>query len=130
MMKVSVKTLREGLKAVKAVVEARNTIPILANVVIRSTPGQAVLIATDLDVMVEKTIDLEEPGSNRAMDFSVQAATLQSIAAKLPSEGVATIEADGNSGIAIKCGRARFKLPTLPTEDFPMLVIATSDAPS
>ena len=128
MMKVSVKTLREGLKAVKAVVEARSSIPILANVVIRSTPGQAVLIATDLDVMVEKTIDLEEPGSNRAMDFSVQAATLQSIAAKLPSEGVATIEADGNSGIAIKCGRARFKLPTLPTDDFPMLVRAEWDA--
>jgi len=77
MMKVGVKTLREGLKAVKSVVEARSTIPILANIVIRSTPGQAVLIATDLDVMVEKTIDLEEPGSNRAMDFSVQAATLQ-----------------------------------------------------
>lgn len=128
MMKVSVKTLRAALKAVKGVVEARSTIPILSNVVIRSTPGQATLIATDLEVMVEKIVDLEEAGTNKAMDFSVHAGTLASIAAKLPTEGVATIEADGNLGIIVKCGRARFKLPTLPTEDFPIMPRGNWDA--
>lgn len=127
MMKVNVKVLRAALKAVKAVVEARSAVPILANVVIRSTPGQATLIATDLDVMVQKVIDLEEPGSNSAMDFSVHAGTLRDIAAKLPSEGVAAIEAADN-GVTIKCGRSRFKLPTLPTIDFPMMPVAAWDA--
>ncbi|MGE6693332.1 DNA polymerase III subunit beta [Sphingobium limneticum] len=128
MMKVQVKVLRAALKAAKAVVEKRNTIPILANVVIRSTPGQATLIATDMELMVEKVIDLENPGSNQAMDFSVHAETLQLIATKLPVDGVATIEADGNAGVIVKCGRARFKLPTLPTADFPMIPTGDWDA--
>lgn len=128
MMKIGVKALRGALKAVKSVVETRNTIPILSNVVIRTTPGQATFIATDMDVMVERIVDLDDAGSNSAMDFTVHAATLQSIAAKLPSDGVATIEADGNTGVVVKCGRARFKLPTLPSDDFPLMVAADWDA--
>jgi DNA polymerase-3 subunit beta len=128
MMKVQVKMLRDAMKAIDAVVEKRSTVPILSNVLIRSTPGQAMLIATDLDIMVEKRIDLEEPGSNRAMEFTVHAGTFRSIAGKLPAEGVAVVEADGNTGIVIKCGRSRFKLPTLPATDFPMIAVGDWDA--
>src|SRR3546814_1858977 len=71
------------------------------------------------------TVDLEDAGANKAMTFCVDAGTLQSIATKLPAEGVATIESDGNTGISIKCGRARFKLPTLSPDEFP--TIATGD---
>lgn len=128
MMQVPVKPLRAALKAIKDVVEARNTIPILSHVLVKSTPGQMFLTATDLDIMVEKTVDLEDAGANRAMDFCVDAGTLASIAAKLPAEGVATIESDGNLGVSIKCGRARFKLPTLPTDDFPLIAARDWDA--
>ena len=121
MMQVPVKPLRAALKAIKDVVEARATIPILSNVLVSSTPGQMFLTATDLDIMVEKTVDLEDAGANRAMRFCVDAGTLASIAAKLPADGIASIEADGNLGVTIKCGRARFKLPTLPTDDFPLI---------
>ncbi|MCK0533418.1 DNA polymerase III subunit beta [Sphingobium agri] len=125
---MNVKALRGALKAIKAVVETRNTIPILSHVLITSAPGQMFLTGTDLDIMVEKTIDLEDAGANRAMNFCVDASTLASIAAKLPTEGVASIAADGNTGITIKCGRARFKLNTLPTDDFPTIAMGDWDA--
>ena len=121
MIQVNVKTLRGALKAINAVVEKRTTVSICATVLVRSTPGQMFLTGTDLDIMIEKTVDLEDAGANKAMSFCVDAATLASIAGKLPAEGVAAIEADGNSGITIKCGRARFKLPTLSADDFPLL---------
>lgn len=129
MMQISVKTLRAALKAVGTVVEKKATVPILTHVLIRSTPGQMMLTATDMELMVEKTVDLEDAGSNSAMRFCVDADTIKSIAAKLPSEGVASIEADeGNGAIIVKCGRSRFKLPTLPTDDFPMIAVGGWDA--
>lgn len=128
MINVNVKVLRAALKAVNAVVEKRTTVPICATVLVRSTPGQMFLTGTDLEIMVEKTVDLEDAGANSAMNFCVDASTLASIAGKLPVEGVAKIEADGNTGITIKCGRARFKLPTLPTDDFPVFAARDWDA--
>lgn len=130
MMQVNVKALRAALKPIKAVVEARNTVPILSHVMVQSTPGQAFLTSTDLDVMVAKTIDLEDAGSNKTMAFCVDASTLASIAAKLPADGIASIDKDEASagGIIVKCGRSRFKLPTLPTDDFPTMVRGDWDA--
>lgn len=128
MIQVKVDRLRAAMKAIDEVVEKRSTVPILSNVLIRSTPGQMTLIGTDMDIMVEKVVDLEDAGANKAMDFTVDATTLKQIAAKLSADGVATIEADGNTGITIKCGRARFKLPTLPSDDFPVLSASDWDA--
>ena len=128
MIQVNVKALRGGLKAIKAVVEARCTVPMLSCVMVRSTPGQMHLTGTDLELMIEKVIDLEEVGKNKAMAFCADAGTLEKIAGKLPVDGVATIKADGNTGIAITCGRARFKLPTLPVDEFPTLGMSDWDA--
>src|SRR3546814_19335571 len=86
------------------------------------------LIGTDLDIMIDQTVDLEDAGSNKALTFCIDAGTLASIAAKLPAEGIACIESDGNTGITIKCGRARFKLPPLPADDFPTLPAGDWDA--
>lgn len=128
MIQVNVKALRGGLKAIKAVVESRSTVPILSHVRVRSTPGQMHLTGTDLELMIEKTIDLEDAGKNRAMAFCADAGTLEKIAGKLPVDGVATIKPDGNTGIVITCGRARFKLPTLPVEEYPTLEMSDWDA--
>src|SRR3546814_7072304 len=78
--------------------------------------------------MIDQTVDLEDAGSNKALTFCIDAGTLASIAAKLPAEGIACIESDGNTGITIKCGRARFKLPTLPADDFPTIPADDWDA--
>src|SRR3546814_15726970 len=79
--------------------------PILTHVLVRSTPGQMVLTGTDLVVMIDQTVDLEDAGANKAMTFCVDAGTLQSIATKLPAEGVATIASDGNTGLRSDEGR-------------------------
>ncbi|HEY9581131.1 MAG TPA: DNA polymerase III subunit beta [Rhizorhapis sp.] len=128
MIQIKVKTLRAALKSIKAVVETKATVPILTHVLVRSTPGQMTLIGTDLDIMIDQTVDLEDAGSNKALTFCIDAGTLASIAAKLPAEGIACIESDGNTGITIKCGRARFKLPTLPADDFPTIPAGDWDA--
>ena len=79
MINVNVKVLRAALKAVNAVVEKRTTVPICAMVLVRSTPGQMFLTGTDLEIMVEKTVDLEDAGANKAMNFCVDSATLEKI---------------------------------------------------
>lgn len=122
-MKVNVKALRGALKAMNMVVEKRNTIPVLSCVMIDGGPSQMTLTATDLDLEISKVIDLEEPGKNKAAQFCVDAGTLEGIARKLPADGVVTMEAGakGDRAVTVSCGRSRFKLPTLPTEDFPRI---------
>src|SRR3546814_10692706 len=92
MIHVNVKTLRGALKSIKAVVETKVTMPILTHVLVRSTPGQMVLTGTDLVVMIDQTVDLEDAGANKAMTLCVDDGPLQSIATKMPAEGVATID--------------------------------------
>ena len=120
MIEVEGKALRAAMGMLTEVVERRNTIPILADVLVRVGPGAMTMITTDLDIMLEMQVDL---GSTKAkpVSFCVDATTLKSIAAKLPKDGIATIAPDGNTGVTVSCGRSRFRLPTLPPEEFPLL---------
>lgn len=133
MIEVEVKALRAAMKALDGVVERRNTIPILADVLVRAAPGAMTMVTTDLDIMMELQVALSSgkvgasEGRNQAMHFCVDASTLKAIAAKLPKDGVATIESDGNTGVLVKCGRSRFKLPTLDPDQFPIMASAEWD---
>jgi DNA polymerase-3 subunit beta len=128
MIAVNVKALRGAMKAMTAVVEARTTVPICQMVLVSSSPGAMSMTSTDLEMEIRQQVDLEDPGSNKAMAFCVDARTLEKIAAKLPADGVAMLEADGNTGISVKCGRSRFKLPTLDVADFPIMPTPDWDA--
>ncbi|MBB4100226.1 DNA polymerase-3 subunit beta [Sphingomonas kyeonggiensis] len=103
---------------VQSVVERRNTIPILSNVLIEAQPGGALrLMATDLDLQIDETIAaaVDQPGA-----ITVPAHTLFDIVRKLP-EG-AQVELSASEGrITVNAGRARFTLSTLPRDDFPMI---------
>ncbi|WHU01965.1 DNA polymerase III subunit beta [Sphingomonas sp. NIBR02145] len=111
-------TLLRGLSHVQSVVERRNTIPILSNVLIEAQPGGALrLMATDLDLQIDETISasVDQPGA-----ITVPAHTLFDIVRKLP-EG-AQVELTAAEGrITVNAGRARFTLSTLPRDDFPMI---------
>jgi DNA polymerase III subunit beta len=111
-------TLLRGLSHVQSVVERRNTIPILSNVLIEAQPGGALrLMATDLDLQIDETIAaaVDQPGA-----ITVPAHTLFDIVRKLP-EG-AQVELSAAEGrITVNAGRARFTLATLPRDDFPMI---------
>ena len=118
-------TLLKGLSHVQSVVERRNTIPILSNVLIEATAeGGLKLMATDLDLQINETISaaVDQPGAT-----TVSAHTLFDIARKLP-EGSQVQLAASEGRMSIVAGRARFSLGTLPRDDFP--VIAEGELPT
>jgi DNA polymerase-3 subunit beta len=117
--------LRAALADVAGVVEKRNTIPVLSNVLMVVTPPSLTLTATDLDAWGERHVALD--GTADAMSLTVEADVLDRIAKKLPAEAsVRCSYAEGK--LTMTAGRARFSLPTLPIEDFPVLPVKDWDA--
>ena len=117
-------TLLKGLSHVQSVVERRNTIPILSNVLLEATAeGGLKLMATDLDLQINETIAaaVDQPGAT-----TVSAHTLFDIARKMP-EGSQVSIAAADGKMTIMAGRAKFRLGTLPRDDFP--VIAEGELP-
>jgi len=113
-------TLLRCLSRVQFVVERRNTIPILSNVLIEADAGGTLkVMATDLDLQVVETmsaVSVDAPGAT-----TVSAHLLFDIARKLPDGSQVSLETADNR-MAIKAGRSRFSLPTLPRDDFPVIV--------
>jgi DNA polymerase III subunit beta len=120
-MKVTVErsALLKCLGHVHRVVERRNTIPILANVLIRAENAKLAVKATDLDLEVVETIAAEAAGPGAT---TVPAHMIYDIVRKLPEGAQVVLDASGDRGsLAIRAGRAQFSLQTLPESDFPDL---------
>jgi len=120
-MKVSIErsALLKAMSQAQSVVERRNTIPILANVLIEAAGDAISLRATDLDIEV---IDKAAAMVERAGATTVGAHTLHEIVRKLPDGAMVELSDDGTSGrLDIKAGRSSFSLATLPKEDFPVM---------
>lgn len=113
-------TLLHSLSHVQSVVERRNTIPILSNVLIEAkADGTVRVMATDLDLQVTESMQaasVESPGA-----ITVSAHLLFDIARKLPDGSQVSLETADNR-MVVKAGRSRFQLPTLPRDDFPVIV--------
>jgi len=110
--------LLKSLGHVQSVVERRNTIPILSNVLIEATAeGTLRLMATDLDLQVVEVVPaaIDQPGA-----ITVSAHTLFDIARKLPEGSQVQLSATEGKMLVV-AGRARFNLQTLPKDDFPMI---------
>src|SRR6266550_1332373 len=120
-MKVTVERaqLLRSLGHVHRVVERRNTIPILANVLVRADSAKLAFKATDLDLEVTESIAAEvAPGGAT----TVPAHMFYEIVRKLPEGAQVVLEATGDRAtLAIRAGRSRFTLQTLPESDFPDL---------
>jgi len=120
-MKVTVERaeLLKSLGHVHRVVERRNTIPILANVLIKAERGKLSMKATDLDLEVTDSIAAEvSPGGAT----TVPAHMFYEIVRKLPEGAQIVIEGSGDRAVlSIRAGRSRFTLQTLPESDFPDL---------
>ena len=124
-MKLSIEraTLLKALAQAQSVVERRNTIPILANVLIEAEGSQVSLRATDLDIEV---VDRAPAMVERAGATTVSAVMLHEIVRKLPDGALVSLSEDSAAGrLTITAGRSTFSLATLPKEDFP--VMATSE---
>jgi len=120
-MKLSIErgTLLKALAQAQSVVERRNTIPILANVLIEAEGSTVSFRATDLDIEV---VDKAPAMVERAGSTTVSAVMLHEIIRKLPDGSLVSLTEDGATGrLTIAAGRSIFSLATLPREDFPIM---------
>lgn len=120
-MKISIErgTLLKALSQAQSVVERRNTIPILANVLIEAAGDSVSFRATDLDIEVvdRAAAVVERPGAT-----TVSAVMLHEIVRKLPEGALVSLAEDGAAGrLTVTAGRSTFNLATLPKEDFPVM---------
>ncbi len=117
--------LLKSLGHVQSVVERRNTIPILSNVLIEAGEGGAIrFMATDLDLQIvdEAEAAIDQPGTT-----TVSAHTLFEIVRKLPEGSQVSLSA-AEGRLHIAASRYKSNLPTLPRDDFP--VIAEGELPT
>jgi len=109
----------KALNHVQSVVERRNTIPILSNVLVRAKDAAVKLTATDLDIEIieEAPADIAQEGA-----VTVPAHLLHDIVRKLPDGAQLELDQGPDRGrLSIVSGRSRFALQALPPEDFPDL---------
>ncbi len=108
--------LLKPLQLVAGVVERRQTLPVLSNVLLVVEGQQLSLTGTDLEVELVGRVTLEdaaEPG-----EITVPARKLMDICKSLPSDALIDIRVDEQK-LLVKAGRSRFTLSTLPANDFP-----------
>lgn len=102
---------------VEGIVEKRNTIPILSNILIDAEGDSIAVTATDLDIVVRDKIsgvDVVQQGK-----ITVGASTFSALIRKMPASSLIEMSvADGR--MAIKSGRIRYQIPVLPADDFPL----------
>jgi DNA polymerase III subunit beta len=111
--------LLRPLGHVQSVVERRNTIPILANVLLKATGGRLSLTATDMDMDIVESVDCNVGADGT---LTVPAHTLYDIIRKLPDGSEVSLEATGEAGrVAVTSGRSSFTLPALPADEFPSM---------
>lgn len=105
-----------ALNHVQNVVERRNTIPILSNVLISADGGELTLTATDLDI---EAVDTADAKVGQSGSVTAPAGTLYDVVRKLPNGSDIEMELSGsNQRLNIRSGRSNFELPTLPASDF------------
>jgi DNA polymerase-3 subunit beta len=110
-------TLLKALAHVQSVVERRNTIPILANVMLSVEKGKLQLTATDMEIAIVEDVAASAPRDGAT---TAPAATLYEIVRKLPD--MAEIElthTGGDAPLGLRAGRFSTSLRVLPRDDFP-----------
>jgi len=122
-LKISRGELLTGFQRVQGVVEKRNTMPILSNILLEAKDGQIVLFATDLEIGIRGTYKAEvsQPGG-----VTVSARKLYEIVRELP-EGTVTITSEGNHSVGIHAGKSEFKVLGLPPQEFPAMPMVESE---
>lgn len=124
-LSISKTELQRGLARIQAIVEKRNSMPILSNVLLEASKpaagGRLQLAATDLEVGIRGSheADVAAPGS-----LTASAKKLFEIVRELPDEPV-RLESTANSYLEIRCARSRFVLAGTAGEEYPTVAHAT-----
>src|ERR671919_1345192 len=106
------------LQFFQQIVERKNTIPILANVLIESTGNELTLLATDLEVALRSRCEaaVEKSGA-----VTLPAKKLYEVVRALPEADVRLETEKGGNGVKVSAEKFESRMPTLPREDFPSL---------
>lgn len=117
-MKVTIQraALLRPLQMISGVVERRQTLPILSNILVTVKEQALSLTATDLEVELIGNVELTEPATPGIT--TVSARKLLDFCRTLPEDAVITLALEGDHAI-LRSGRSRFLLTTLPAEEFP-----------
>ncbi len=107
-----------ALGHVQNVVERRNTIPILSNVLMSADNGSINFVATDLDIEISESTSADVA---IAGDVTAPAHTLYDIARKLPDGAEVSLSVGSDGRLEVDAGRSHFVLPLLPAGDFPKM---------
>jgi len=113
---ISREALIKPLQLVTGVVERRQTLPVLSNVLLVLQKGVLSLTGTDLEVELVGRVGTD--GKSSDGEVTVPARKLMDICKSLPDDAVLKFETDDSKAI-LRCGRSRFSLSTLPAADFP-----------
>ena len=105
------------LQSVIGVVERRQTMPVLANVLLSARDGRLAITGTDLEVelVAAAKVGVEQPG-----DITVPGRKLVDIFRALPDGVSVTLSTEGER-MVVRAGRSRFTLSTLPAAEFPVV---------
>jgi len=114
----------KGLQMVQNIVEPRQTLPILANVLLETEEGSVRLTATDLEVGARVSIPARVMGKGA---ITVGARKLAEIVKELPAAAV-SLKVGDNAGVSLRCGGVTYKLVGMPPDDFPPVVPASPTA--
>ena len=108
--------LLSALQSVIGVVERRQSLPILSNLLLEARDDQLSIVGTDLELQVERKVQVQNLSPGR---ITAPARKLHDICRGLPEGAMLSLElVDGK--LLLKSGRSRFTLATLPAEEFPM----------
>jgi len=116
-LKINKEEILKGLQRIQGVVEKKNTMPILSNILLSADKGGVEIIATDLEIGLRGrySAEVEKPGA-----VTVSAKKMFEIVRELPSDEIQITVEDGN-WVKIISGKAHFKLVGLPKDEYPAL---------
>ncbi|MGK2912872.1 MAG: DNA polymerase III subunit beta [Porticoccaceae bacterium] len=119
-MKLSItrEALLKPLQLVAGVVERRQTLPILANVLITREGDRMLMTGTDLEVEIVGWVTLDGPGEDGSV--TVPARKLVDICRSLPDAALISLSTE-DTAVTIVSGRSRFTLSSLPASEFPSI---------
>ena len=124
--KIEKEILLKPLQVVIGIVERKQTLPILSNVLIEKELGRIRFTATDLEIQISTSMDTDGKDTELS-SITVGGKKLQEILRVLPDQSKISIQTKENKAL-IKANASRFSLQTLPPQDFPKLNYQFTDA--
>ncbi len=110
--------LLKPLQAVVGIVERKQPLPILSNVLIKKNKDGARFVTTDLEIQIEAQLNAELDGKENAITISAK--KFQEILRAIPDNSAVSLD-DQENRLLVKANKSRFSLQTLPAQDFPIL---------